>query len=146
MRRWLFLVGAILASGTISAWQLNSRTLAERVGDADVIVVGSISSIHSRAPSPIAGAGDVWSVSLKMSRTLKGRLPADARVSFADVAVEDRPAFTPSDERVWLLKTSADPRLFTAPASYESVLLASQEARIRPLLQPVPASGAPTRP
>ena len=146
MRPWATLAGAMLLSTAVFAWQLQPRTLSERVDDASVIVVGSIGEVHSRAASSMAGVGDVWSVSLKVSRTLKGRLPPAARVSFADVAVEDRPAFTPSQERVWLLKASSDPVLLNAPASYESVLLASQEAPIRGLLRPAAATGAATRP
>lgn len=42
-------IGAMLFSGTLCAWQLASKTLADRVSDADVIVVGSLGTIHSRA-------------------------------------------------------------------------------------------------
>jgi len=146
MRLWASLAGAMFLSATAFAWQLQPRTLSERVDDANVIVIGSIGEIHSRARSSMAGVGDVWSVSLKVSRTLKGRFPPAARVSFADVAVEDRPAFTPSQQRVWLLKTSLDPVLLNAPASYESVLLASEEARIRGVLRSAAAPGKATRP
>ena len=143
---WATLVGAMLLSATVFAWQLQARTLSERVDDASIIVVGSIGEIHSRARSPMAGVGDVWSVSLRVSRTLKGRFPPAARVSFADVAVEDGSAFTPSQERVWLLKTSSDPLHLNAPASYESVLLASEEPRIRGVLRSAAASGPAARP
>ena len=140
MRSWLFIAAGISAS--VFAWQLQSRTLAERAGDADVIVVGSVAAVHSRAQSPIAGVGDAWSVSLRVSRTLKGSFPADARVSFADVGVQDRPAFSPSETRVWLLKKSSDAKLLTAPASCECVLIASEEAQIRSLLPPGASSAA----
>lgn len=146
MRLWVAFTAAMLASASAFAWQLASKTLAERVGDADVIVVGRVGAIHSRVRSPIAGVGEVWSVSLEVSRTLKGNFPRDARVSFADVAVQDWPAFDPLQPRVWLLKTSSDPRLLTAPAGYESVLLAEEETRIRSLRPPPAASGAAARP
>ena len=135
MRLRVAFIGAMLLSGTLSAWQLASKTLAERVTDADVIVVGRLDAIQSRAPSPIAGVGDSWLVTLRVSRTLKGSLPVNARVSFSDVAVEDQHMFRPSQERLWLLKTSSDPMLFSASASYESVLLASEETQIRAVLK-----------
>ena len=142
MRRPLTVI-MVLLSGTVFAWQLAAKTLAERVHDADVIIVGRLDVIQSRAPSPIAGIGDAWLVTLRISRTLKGSLPVNARVSFTDVAVDARDTFGPSQERVWLLKTSSDPALFSAPASYLSVLPASDEASIRTALQS-PAPRAPT--
>jgi len=86
--------------------------------------------------------GDVWSVNLSVSRTLKGSFPAKARVSFTDVGIQDRPAFTPSEPRVWLLKKSSDPNFLTAPASCECVLIASEEAQVRSLLPPGASPGA----
>jgi hypothetical protein len=136
MRSRTFLVAAMLASASAFAWQLQSRTLAERADDADVIVVGSVAAVHSRTQSPFAGMGDVWSVNLSVSRTLKGSFPAEARVSFTDVGVQDRPAFAPSETRVWLLKKPSDPNFLTAPASCECVLIASEEAQVRSLMPP----------
>jgi hypothetical protein len=145
MRRPITVIAMVLLSGTVFAWQLASKTLAERVHDADVIIVGRLDVIQSRAPSPIAGIGDVWLVTLRVSRTLKGSLPANARVSFTDVAVDARDTFGPSQERVWLLKASSDPTLFSAPASSLSVLPASEEGPIRTALQS-PARHPPTTP
>jgi hypothetical protein len=136
MRFTVVFLGLVLLGGTVSAWELAAKTLPERVKDVDIIVVGSVGAIHSRAPSPIMGVGDVWTVTLDVSKTLKGVLPGNSRVTFTDVAIEDSPKFQPTDPRVWLLKASSDGALFSAPASYESILAASRESEVRSALQP----------
>jgi hypothetical protein len=118
--------------------------LGERVDDATVIVVAKIGDIHARSPSPIAGVGEVWEVSLQVSRTLKGSMPASARVTFVDVAVQDRAEFQPSQERLWLLKGTTSTALLSAPASYESVLALSEEPGVAALLRS-PAAPQPAR-
>jgi hypothetical protein len=60
-------------------------------------------------------------------------------VTFVDAAVQDFPSFRPRQDRVWLLNATADPGLFNAPASYESVLAAAEAPRVRKLLSlPIP--------
>jgi hypothetical protein len=141
------LVGVALLPGLVLAWELASRPLTERVNDANVIVVARISVVHSRNPSPIMGVGDVWLVSLRVSKTIKGSPPPTIRVSFVEATVKEWRTFRPDHERLWLLKTSADPTLLTAPAAYESVLLVSDEAPVRAALHPAPRSppSAPPR-
>ena len=124
----------LLLPGTLSGWELSSKTLEERVRDASLIVVGRVAAIHSRTLSPIVGVGNSWRVSLRVSASLKGKVPKAMQVTFVDVAVQDFPSFRPQQDRVWLLKATADPGLFMAPASYESVLLATEAPRVRAVL------------
>jgi hypothetical protein len=124
----------LLLPGVILGFQLASRTLEERVRDASLIVVGSVAATHSRTTSLIMGVGDVWRVSLRVSAVLKGKVPEGMQVTFVDVAVQDFPSFRPDQERVWLLTATSEPGLFSAPASYESVLVAAEAAHIRTLL------------
>lgn len=124
----------LLLPGVILGFQLASRTLEERVRDASLIVVGRVAATHSRAPSPIMGVGDTWRVSLGISAVLKGKAPEAFQVTFANVAVQDFPSFHPTQERVWLLTATSEPGLFNAPVHYESVLVATEAARIRTLL------------
>ena len=144
MRAAIALLASVLFSGVLGAWQLSPKSLGERVDDATVIVVAKIGDVHARSPSPIAGVGEVWEVSLRVSRTLKGSLPASARVTFVDVAVQDRADFQPSQERLWLLKGTASSALLSAPASYESVLALSEEPNVAALLR-APVGAQPTR-
>ena len=109
--------------------------------DASLIVVGRVAAIHSRSTSPIAGVGDSWRVSLRVSALLKGSAPKVLQVTFVDAAVQDFPSFRPDQDRVWLLKSTTDPGLFGAPASYESVLVATEEPRVRTLLSAAVPSG-----
>jgi hypothetical protein len=132
----------LLLPGVILGFQLSSRTLEERVRDASLIVVGRVAATHSRAPSPIMGVGDTWRVSLRISAVLKGKAPEALQVTFADVAVQDFPSFRPDQARVWLLTATSEPGLFSAPASYESVLAATEAAHIRTLLS-APAPSVP---
>jgi hypothetical protein len=129
----------LLLPGVILGFQLTSRTLEERVRDASLIVVGRVAATHSRTPSPIMGVGDSWRVGIRVSAVLKGKAPQALQVTFVDVAVEDFPSFRPDQDRVWLLTATSEPNLFNAPASYESVLVATEAAHIRTLLSaPVP--------
>jgi hypothetical protein len=137
-------LASVLFSGVVAAWQLSPKSLAERVDDATVIVVAKIGDIHARSPSPIAGVGEIWEVSLRVSRTLKGKMPASARVTFVDVAVQDRANFQPSQERLWLLKGNTSTAVLSAPASYESVLAVSEEPGVAALLRSR-AAAQPTR-
>lgn len=125
---------AALACEPASAWQLESRSLAERVDDAPVIVVARVAATYSREASPIAGVGDVWEARLAIIRMLKGSLPDGARVTFVDVAVEDRPSFKPDEARVWLLKPASAPATYGASAGYESVLRAALEPQVKALI------------
>ena len=133
-----------LLPAVLVGWQLSSRTLEERVHDASLIVVGRVAAIHSRTPSPIMGVGDLWRVSLRVSALLKGRAPKVLMVTFLDAAVQDLPSFRPRQDRVLLLNATADPGLFNAPASYESVLAAAEASRVRKLLS-LPIPPAPSR-
>jgi hypothetical protein len=144
MRSAITLLAAVLFSGVLAAWQLSPKSLAERVDDATVIVVAKVAEIHARSPSPIAGVGEVWEVSLQVSRALKGSMPASVRVTFVDVAVQDRANFHPSQERLWLLKGTTSAALLSAPASYESVLALSEEPGVAALLRSPPGP-QPTR-
>jgi hypothetical protein len=129
----------LLLPGVILGFQLSSRTLEERVRDASLIVVGRVAATHSRTPSPIMGVGDSWRVGIRVSAVLKGKAPQALQATFVDVAVEDFPSFRPDQDRVWLLSATSEPGLFNAPASYESVLVATEAAHIRTLLSaPVP--------
>ena len=130
----------LLLPGVILGFQLTSRTLEERVRNASLIVVGRVAATHSRAPSPIMGVGDSWRVGIRVSAVLKGKAPQALQATFVDVAVEDFPSFRPDQDRVWLLTATSEPGLFNAPASYESVLVATEAPRIRTLLSaPVPS-------
>jgi hypothetical protein len=140
------LVAASLLPGALAAWELSPRTLAERVHDSSLIVVARVAATHSRKASPIAGVGDAWDVTLRVTRTLKGKPPKDFRVTFVEAAVQDWPGFRPHHERVWLLKATSNPRLFAAPAFYESVLTLAEEPRVSALLQSSPTRPAPTVP
>ena len=124
----------LLLPGVLLGFQLSSRTLEERVRDSSLIVVGTVAATHSRTPSPIMGVGDTWRVSLRISGVLKGKAPEAFQVTFVDVAIQDFPSFRPDQERVWLLTATSEPGLFSAPASYESVLVATEAAHIRTLL------------
>jgi hypothetical protein len=135
MRLTIALLCLVLITEPLSAWELASKTLPERAKDVDVIVVAKLGTVHSRRPSLIMGLGHTWLVTLRVSKTLKGNLPVKSRVTFSEVAVEDWPMFRSDQERVWLLKKSPDPGLFAASAAYESVLLASQEPKVRAALQ-----------
>lgn len=136
-----------LIPGALLGWELASKTLEERVSDASLIVVGRIAAVHSRVPSPIAGIGDSWRVSLRVSTVLKGKAPKTLQATFVDVAVQDFPSFHTHQDRVWLLKGTADPGLFNAPASYESVLRAGEAPHVRTALSapgpPVPSKQPP---
>ena len=134
MRVPLTLLALVLFSGVLGAWQLTPKSLSERVNDATVIVVAKVAVTYERKPSAIAGVGDAWEVGLQVSRTLKGSMPSGARVTFVDVAVQERNAFRPSEQRVWLLKSTTDARLLSASAGYESVLALSEEPRVAALL------------
>jgi hypothetical protein len=90
------------------------------------------------------GVGDLWRVSLRVSALLKGRAPKVLMVTFLDAAVQDLPSFRPRQDRVLLLNATADPGLFNAPASYESVLAAAEASRVRKLLS-LPIPPAPSR-
>jgi hypothetical protein len=130
----------LLLPGVILGFQLSSRTLEERVRDASLIVVGRVAATHSRTLSPIMGVGDTWRVSIQISAVLKGKAPEALQVTFVDAAVQDFPSFRPNQDRVWLLTATSDPGLFHAPASYESVLVATEAAHVRTLLSaPVPS-------
>jgi hypothetical protein len=131
--RWIALAAALL-SPPLPGWQLTPRALDERVADASVIVVAAVAETYSRKASPIAGIGDVWDVRLRVVETLKGRLPEDARVTFTDVAVEDRAAFRPVEPRLWLLGGAAKSSVFAASSGYESVLRAEQAPAVRQIL------------
>jgi hypothetical protein len=145
-RRICLLLLLSLLPGVLLGWELASKTLEERVRDASLIVVGKVAAIHSRTASPIAGIGDSWRVSLRVSDLLKGKAPKGLQVTFVDVAVQDFPSFRPDQDRVWLLKATTDPGLFSAPASYESVLAAAEEPRVRTLLSaPVPSAPSKQR-
>ena len=144
MRSAITLLASVLFSGVVAAWQLSPKSLAERVDDATVIVVAKVGDIHARSLSPIDGVGEVWEVSLRVSRTLKGSMPASARVTFVDVAVQDRVNFDPSQERLWLLKGTTSSAPLSAPASYESVLALSEEPGVAALLRSA-AAAQPTR-
>lgn len=146
-RSGYFIAGVLLLSllpGVLVGWQLSSRTLEERVRDASLIVVGRVAAIHSRTPSPIMGVGDSWRVGLRVSALLKGRAPKVLTVTFVDAAVQDFSSFRPRQDHVWLLDATAAPGLFNAPASYESVLAAAEEPRVRKLLS-LPTPPAPSR-
>ena len=132
--RFVALFAALLSSPLL-AWQLAPRTLDERVADASVIVVAEIDQTYSRSESPIAGVGDIWDVRLRVVETVKGRLPDDAHVTFADVAVEDRPGFRPEQPRLWLLGSAAKASVFAASTRYESVLRAEQAPAVRQIVQ-----------
>jgi hypothetical protein len=125
----------ILLPGVLVAWELQPKSLEERVRDADIIVVASVGSTISQEESPIMGVGKVWSVTLRVTRVLKGVPPKTLPVTFAEVAVQDFPSFSPQKERIWLLKASPDKKVFNAPASYESILLLSEESRVTDLLK-----------
>ena len=64
----------------------------------------------------------------------EGTAPQMLQATFADVTVQDFASFRPDQDRVWPLKATVDPGLFNAPASYESVLAASEESHVRALL------------
>ena len=145
MRPAVTLLVPVLFSGALAAWQLSPKSLAERVNDATVIVVAKVAVTHGRSPSPIAGVGEVWEVSLQVSRTLKGNMPADAHVTFVDAAVQDRITFRPSQERLWLLKNTTSTGLLSAPASYESVLSLSEEPGVAVLLDSPAVAPQPAR-
>jgi len=68
--------------------------------------------------------------------------PTAEQVTFVDVAVQDLASFRPDQDRVWLLKATSEPGLFGAPASYESVLVATEEPRVRALLSAAVPSAA----
>lgn len=119
-----------LLPGTLWAWELQPKSLEERVGDADLIVVASVGSTISQEESPIMGTGKTWTVVLRVSRVLKGVASKELRVSFAEVAVQDFPSFSPQKERIWLLKASPDKKVFNAPATYESILLLTVEPQV----------------
>lgn len=142
-RAWPLLLISLLP-GILLGWELSVKTLEERARDASLIVVGRVAAIHSRSPSPIMGVGNSWRVSLRVSELLKGRVPKALQVTFVDAAVQDFPSFRPHQERVWLLKATADPLLFTAPTSYESVLAAGEVRRVRAVLS-IPAPPAPSK-
>ncbi len=129
----------LVFSSTAEAWQLNPMSLEDRVRDASLVVVGTVERVHSRRPSDFAGVGDVWTVSLRVNRTLKGTAPSDTiHTTFSDVAVEDMPNFNPAAAHVYLLSraSGASPRpSFSAPASYLSVLTLASEAPIRAFLK-----------
>jgi hypothetical protein len=127
--------------GILAGWELSAKTLAERVDDASLIVVARVATTHSRKASPIAGVGEVWDVTLGVKRTLKGKPPKTLRVTFVEAAVQDWRAFRPDLDRVWLLKAGSNPKLFAAPASYESVLTLAEEPRVSALL----LASTPTR-
>jgi len=142
-RTWPLLLLSLLPS-VLLGWQLLAKTLEERVRDASLIVVGSVSTIHSRTPSPIMGVGDSWRVTLRVSALLKGTVPEVFQVTFVDVTVQDFPSFRPDQDRVWLLKATADPGLFYAPASYQSVLVATEAPHVRTLLS-APTPSVPSK-
>jgi hypothetical protein len=136
----------LLLPGILLGWELSSKTLEERVRDASLIVVGKVAAIHSRTPSPIVGVGNSWRVSLRVLAVLKGRAPKMLQATFVDATVQDFPSFRPQQDRVWLLKATADPRLFMAPASYESVLVATEAPRVRALISRSAPPAASKRP
>ena len=142
------LVACLVAAlpSVVAAWELSDKTLEERVKDASLIVVGRIAVTHSRKASPIAGVGEVWDITLRVTRTLKGKPPSVLRATFVEVAVQDWQTFRPVHERVWLLKATSDPKLFAAPASYESVLTLAEEPRVSALLQSRPLTPSPSGP
>jgi hypothetical protein len=135
-----------LLPSVVLGWQLSSETLEQRVRDASLIVVGKVAAVHSRTTSPIAGVGDAWRVGIRVSALLKGSAPKVLQVTFVDAAIQDFPSFRPDQDRVWLLKATSDPGLFSAPASYESVLVATEEPHVRTLLSaPVPSAPSKQR-
>jgi hypothetical protein len=139
------LLATVIFSSALAAWQLSPKSLAERVNDATVIVVAKVAVTHQRSLSPIAGVGEVWEVSLQVSRALKGSMPAGAHITFVDAAVQDRATFRPSQERLWLLKGTASTGLLSAPAWYESVLSLSEESGVAALLDSPAATPQPAR-
>ena len=141
-RRTCALLLLSLFPGVVLGWQLSSATLEQRVREASLIVVGNVAAVHSRTASPIAGVGDAWRVGLRVSAVLKGTAPKALQVTFVDVAVQDLASFRPDQDRVWLLKATSEPGLFGAPASYESVLVATEEPRVRALLSAAVPSAA----
>jgi hypothetical protein len=143
-RRTCPLLLLALLPSVLLGWTLSAKTLEERVRDASLIVVGRVAAIHSRTPSPIAGVGESWRVSLRVSALLKGRAPKVLQVTFVEATVQDFASFRPHEDRVWLLNATADPGLFNAPASYESVLVATEARQVRTLLS-APRSSAPSK-
>ena len=129
----------LVFSSTAVAWQLNPMSLEDRVRDASLVVVGTVERVHSRRPSDIAGVGNVWTVSLRVNRALKGTAPSDTlHITFSEVAVEDMPNFDPAAAHVYLLNRASggsDRPSFSAPASYLSVLTLASEAPIRAFLK-----------
>ena len=90
-RRACLILLLFLVPGVLLGWQLAAKTLDERVRDASLIVVGKVAAIHSRTASPIAGVGDSWRVSLRVSDLLKGKAPKELQVTFVDAATPGLP-------------------------------------------------------